>query len=580
VRIFFDCGQLQVWSALLRIFAVLSGSAALAETPLTTVRVASGLSAPVYVTHAPADPDRIFIVEQTGRIRVLKNDELLATPFLDIRSLVTYGGEQGLLGLAFHPNYASNGFFYVNYTDVNGNTVVARFHGSGDQANAGSWKMVMTIAQPFSNHNGGWLAFGPDGFLYIATGDGGDAYDPESRAQNTGVLLGKILRINVNADSYTHDDTRSYAIPLSNPFVGTVGLDEIWAYGLRNPWRPAFDRATGDLYIADVGQNLIEEIDFQPASSHGGENYGWRCMEGDHCNGLSGCVCNDRSLTLPIFEYSHDDSSNPCAITGGEVYRGSSIPDLAGTYFFADYCSAHVFSFSGGASVADFQERTTELNPCHGDHPNLINIQSISSFGQDFAGEMYICDLFGGEVFKIIRDEPLEILTSDPPSDAIDARIPAVSGEFEFSHWRSAALTFNEAAGCVDSENFDVKKEGGQFSPPSIVGVVVGTSNPHKVTVKLSSGVETRSWVTIEHLPSGNIVRLGSLPGDVDTSATTTPLDILALIDALNHPTAPVHAWSVDIDDSGVYDSGDIFAELDLLRGTSDFDSYLGAKLP
>jgi glucose/arabinose dehydrogenase len=258
-------------------------------TTLTTERVASGLARPVYVTHAPCDYDRVFIVEarsgSTGRIRILDISQsppvLLATPFLSINNVAT-GNEQGLLGLAFHPDYLSNGYFYVNYTRASdGATVIARYTVSGSPsssnlANAASAFTIMTIAQPFTNHNGGWLQFGPDGYLYIALGDGGNACDPSQNAQNLNSRLGKMLRIDVDGGS-------PFVSPLDNPFVGVAGLDEIWAYGLRNPWRCDFDELTGDLYIADVGQFEVEEINFQPASSVGGENYGWDCMEGTQC---------------------------------------------------------------------------------------------------------------------------------------------------------------------------------------------------------------------------------------------------------------------------------------------------------
>ncbi len=376
-------------------------------TPLTTVRVASssdGIFRPVYVTAPSGDYDRIFILEQSGRIKILTGGAVLPTPYLNIDSRVgggTSGGdERGLLGLAFHPDYFNNGYFFVDYTNNSGNTVIARYQVSGDPltsdvADVGSETILMTISQPFGNHNGGWIDFGPnDGYLYISLGDGGSGGDPGDRAQDiTNQKLGKMLRIDV-------DSGTPYGIPPDNPFVGITGDDEIWAYGLRNAWRNSFDPETGDLYMADVGQNAWEEIDFQRGESSGGENYGWRCMEGNHCyTSSSGCTCNSGAVVDPIYEYNH---SLGFSLTGGEIYRGCMIPDLTGTYFYADYVTHKIWSFRyNGISVVDFADRTSELAPGGG-----LAISNISSFGRDGLGEMYICDLFGGEVFQIVADVP------------------------------------------------------------------------------------------------------------------------------------------------------------------------------
>ena len=376
--------------------------------PLTTVRVASGLNRPIFVTHAPGDSTRLFIVEQRGVIKILDLDSgtVLGTPFLDIDALVTNiagNDERGLLGLAFHPDYQNNGFFYVDYTNNASATTIRRYSVSGDPdvADAGSGLTLLTISQPFSNHNGGWIGFGPnDGYLYIATGDGGASCDPSARAQNiTTTLLGKMLRIDVDAN-----DAGNYGIPADNPFADGVGLDAIWAYGLRNPWRNSFDRATGDLYIADVGQFTWEEINFQPADSTGAENYGWDCMEGNHCPPgcpVGACACFSPDLTDPIHEYGHGLGFS---ITGGYVYRGGAIPSLQGTYFFGDFGSARTWSFTyDGVNMDEFTQRTTELSPSS----DGFSIGAIASFGEDNDGELYIvdrCSTSCGEVFRLVPD--------------------------------------------------------------------------------------------------------------------------------------------------------------------------------
>ncbi|MBI4717920.1 MAG: PQQ-dependent sugar dehydrogenase [Planctomycetes bacterium] len=397
----------------------LGSKPAAAGTPLTTERVASGLTRPVYVTAPPSDFSRVFIVEQPGRIRILTGGALLGTAFLDIDARVrSTGNEQGLLGLAFHPNYAGNGYFYVNYTrEPDGATIVSRFQvtANPDVADSLSELVLLTVAQPQSNHNGGWIAFGPDDYLYIALGDGGNANDEGAghtagigNGQDLNTLLGKLLRIDVDGNN---GPGGLYGIPANNPFVGVAGLDEIWAWGLRNPWRNAFDTATGDLYIADVGQGTWEEINFQPAASTGGENWGWRCREGAHNFNFT-ANCATATLLDPIHEYSHGGSPFRCSISGGEVYRGCAIPDLHGTYFFADYCSDQIWSFAYTGAPPTVVDRTAELDP-----PSF-SITSVSAFGRDAYGELYICDLDGGEVFKIIPNGvPSMCGCGDPPTD-------------------------------------------------------------------------------------------------------------------------------------------------------------------
>jgi glucose/arabinose dehydrogenase len=384
--------------------------------PLATERVASGLNRPVFVTHAPGDETRLFIVEQRGVIKILDltTETILGTAFLNIDALVagpvnTFD-ERGLLGLAFHPDYATNGFFYVNYTNNGSDTTVSRYSVSANPniADPASAEIILFINQPQTNHNGGWIGFGPnDGYLYVSTGDGGNFCDTGSghsasgNAQDfTNNLLGKMLRIIPS----TTPGSGGYTIPPSNPFVGVTGDDEIWAYGLRNAWRNSFDRANGDLYMGDVGQDAREEINYQKSTSTGGENYGWRCFEGNACSSISGCPtspcnCSPAGLTFPVHDYSH---AFGFSVTGGCVYRGCRIPSLDGTYFFADFGSARVWSFLiAGGVVTEFTERTSELSPSSGG----FTVSSISSFGEDALGEIYVVDRAGtttGEVFRII----------------------------------------------------------------------------------------------------------------------------------------------------------------------------------
>jgi glucose/arabinose dehydrogenase len=347
--------------------------------------VASGLSSPLYLTAPPDDLSRLFVVEQTGAVRIIKDGALLPTPFLDITGQVLAGGEQGLLGLTFYPDYATSGRFVVHYNDLAGDTRLAVFQVSSDPdiADAASQQIILTADQPYSNHNGGQVLFGPDGFLYLGLGDGGAGNDPEGRGQDLSELLGSILRLDVQAGN-------TYTIPADNPFVGQSGaLPEIWSYGLRNPWRFSFDRATGDLYIADVGQERVEEVNVAPVTDGIGRgvNFGWSVMEGSRC--LRGDECDRTGLTLPTFEYDHMEG---CSIIGGYVYRGSAIPDLQGIYFFGDFCGGWIRSFRFAASEA------IELT----DWPTLRPGGAITSLGEDAAGELYVLGPNG--VFKVVPD--------------------------------------------------------------------------------------------------------------------------------------------------------------------------------
>ena len=350
-------------------------------------RVVGGLVQPILVTNAGDGSNRLFVIEKNGQIRIVKDTTLVQAPFLDLSRLVSSGGEQGLLGLAFHPGYRSNHRFYVDYTDVFGDTIIAEYRQSAtnpDRADPSTRRVLMRIRQPFANHNGGNLAFGPDGYLYIGMGDGGSEGDPGNRSQSLSTLLGKMLRIDVDHRT----GTLPYGIPRSNPFVGRPGLDAIWSYGLRNPWRFSFDRLTGDLWIGDVGGGRFEEIDRATRASGLGRgvNYGWRVMEGRACfDPLVGC--RTAGLQLPIATYGHNVG---CAVTGGFVYRGRSYPLLQGAYLFSDYCSGRIWSLaSNGPSTQT-------------PHLLLASGRSIVSFGESESGELYVADLAGGEILRVV----------------------------------------------------------------------------------------------------------------------------------------------------------------------------------
>jgi hypothetical protein len=356
---------------------------------LGLLQVVTNLVSPLFLT-SPAGDARLFVVEQAGTIRIVSAGNLLPTPFLNIASRVLAGGERGLLSMAFDPDYASTGFFYVYLTDTNGDIAIERYQVSAGNPNVADPTPLRVLTIPhrnFANHNGGLLAFGPDAMLYAATGDGGGGGDPLGSGQNLNSLLGKLLRIDVrNASSAT-----PYAVPADNPFVGQAGaLPEIWAYGLRNPWRFAFDPPAGRLYIADVGQNRIEEINAVDAATPG-LNYGWSITEGSLCH--PGGTCSMAGFTLPILEYGHD-AAGGCSVTGGFVYRGSAIPELQGRYLYSDACSGWLRSFStAGASAVERVDW------------NTTNVGQVLSFGEDAQGELYLLARRNGvgTVYRIAR---------------------------------------------------------------------------------------------------------------------------------------------------------------------------------
>ena len=364
---------------------------------IATELVTDQLDTPTFVTAPPLDPHRLFVTEQAGVIRVIENGELRTEPFLSITDEVLCCGERGLLSVAFHPDYATNRRFFVYYTDGAGDLVIARYRATADPnvADPASGRIVLRVPHPtFGNHNGGQLAFGPDGYLYAGTGDGGDGGDPGENAQDPTSLLGKLLRIDVDVDQ------RPWRQPPPDNPNSAAGpkLGLVWASGLRNPWRFGFDRGTGDLYVADVGQGSIEEIDFQPASSAGGENYGWDVFEGSQCFEPTppAVSCPDRApFTFPVLQYTH---AQGCSVTGGYVYRGCALPDLRGTYFYSDYCSSFVRTFRGvaGGVAQDQRDRSDDAEPA-----GARTLDNVVSFGEDARGELYVVDR-DGELYRIV----------------------------------------------------------------------------------------------------------------------------------------------------------------------------------
>ena len=372
------------------IFNILNGDG------LSYKKIASGFKKPLYLTSHITNPNILFILEQRGMVWELMNKEKTRKPFLDIRDRVHTpifpGDERGLLGFAMSPNYHEDNSIYVNYVNNNGETIISRFKGNLEE-------ILISFEQPYSNHNGGMLAFGPDGYLYISVGDGGSSGDPHNNGQNLENFFGSILRIDINTES-------GYRVPQTNPFIGLKNSkEEIWAYGIRNAWRFSFDKLTGDIYIGDVGQNSWEEINFQPASSKGGENYGWNHYEGDS-------IFNDskelNNVTMPIYVYPNnanivkvllgwkEDDVHGCSVTGGYVYRGNKINSLKGHYLFADYCTGRIWSFKyKNQNISNFKELTKSINLQ--DEKKTIY---ISSFGEGLNGELYILD-YNGTIYQL-----------------------------------------------------------------------------------------------------------------------------------------------------------------------------------
>jgi len=496
--------------------AVLLVSATAAAQDISLRPIATGLEMPVAVTHV--NDWRLFITLQRGEIVIFDGAQILPTPFLDIRSIVQCCGERGLLSVAFHPHYAENGFFFVDYIDGNGDINIARYKVSADPnlADANSGTVLLTIPhRDYSNHNGGQLAFGPDGYLYAGTGDGGSGGDPLNNGQNLQALLGKLLRIDV-------DNGSPYGIPASNPFVArTDARHEIWAWGLRNPWRFSFDRQTGDLLIGDVGQNAWEEIDFQPVSSAGGENYGWRIMEGLHC--YNATTCNQSGLVLPVIEYGHTNGA--CSVTGGYRYRGTRSSRLRGVYIYADYCNGIIW---GATRMQNGTWTSAQLF----DAPFNIN-----AFGEDVNGEIYVVD-YAGRVL-LIEDPLAPAITTIAPGSgsSTGGESITISGT---SLTNPSSVTFGGATGTVTaSSDHSITVTTPPAPALGAVDVVVTTTGgtatssggfrydlgaPATVTATSTTATSvTVSWSAVPGATSYEVTRStnGTTPTTVTTGGTT-----------------------------------------------------------
>ncbi|HSF14292.1 MAG TPA: PQQ-dependent sugar dehydrogenase [Vicinamibacteria bacterium] len=502
-------------------------SIALAQPNIDLQAIASGLPLPVAATHAGDGSGRLFITLQNGQVVIYDGTQVLPIRFLTLTSLVSCCGERGLLSVAFHPDYSTNGLFFVSYTDTAGDSVIARYSVSSTDANVAdpdSALTILTADQPFGNHNGGQLQFGPDGYLYISLGDGGSSGDPQNRAQSLGTVLGKILRIDV-------DSGTPYAIPVDNPFVGVLGArEEIWAYGLRNPWRFSFDRSTGDLFIGDVGQNIWEEVNFQSASSPGGENYGWRRMEGNHCFNPA-TNCNDGTLTIPILEYQH---TLGCSVTGGYRYRGSAIFALQGMYLFGDYCTGRIWSalpVGGGVWNAGQLLDTSLL---------------ISSFGEDAEGELFVADHSApnGTLYRIIEatsPSGPEVSVS-PGSLAFGAQLveggPTASLNVVIRNVGTAALAIGGVnLGGTSPSEFRLTADTGQIVlPPGQQRIVTLDFDPQEngghfgsLTIFTNDADEDVTEVTLTGL--GAEPTFVNLPGClIDTNETFVAADALRAV--------------------------------------------------
>lgn len=479
---------------------------------MTLTNFSTGYALPVDIAHA--GDSRLFIVEQRGKIWIADSNGVKSSqPFLDISSLVSAGGsEQGLLGLAFHPDYKTNGYFFVNYTDDQfGDTYVSRFNvtSNPDVADPFSEDIVIMIEQDFSNHNGGCIKFGDDGYLYIGMGDGGSGGDPFNRAQDPGQLLGKMLRLDIDVDS-------GYALPADNPFIGSLTIrNEIWAMGLRNPWRFSFDRLTQDMWIGDVGQGSWEEIDFEGSGSTGGNNWGWRCYEGFHPYNTSGCQAAS-FYDDPVFDYPHDTSGN-CSVTGGYVYRGARFASMWGSYIFTDYCSGRTWALRSNGTDFD----TTFL----GDRSNY----QYSTYGEDACGELYLARLGSGAIQRVedTTCTPVAFITTEDSISVCPGQLEAFCGRGVSYEWflnDTVLVGTTRVLAPTTPGWYRVRASRGNCSSLSDSVYVTITSPPIvDFTMSDTSFVTTDPAVTLTASPPGGTFSGPGVTGDIFDPNTAGP---------------------------------------------------------
>lgn len=436
---------------------------AAAAPPARAKLLTDQIAQPIFLTHAPGDDAHLVVCERPGVVRVFSKQlgEPFPMPLLDISHRVSVVQDNGLLGLAFDPDFADNGYLFVSYIATDGHGVIERYTATvGDLvADPDSAHVVLRVPRP-TGHNGGWIGFSPlNGYLYITSGDGdlGGTLDVAQRAQNTvGQLLGKVLRIDPRGDAFPDDPNRNYLIPPGNPFIGAPGDDEIWAYGVRNPWRASFDRVTGDFYFGDVGMDTWEEVNFERATSTGGRNYGWPCMEGLHCTGSTQCVCDHASLTGPFFEYGH---TTGVSVTGGYVYRGAEIPEFQGLYFFADFLGAKLWSCRLGEDgvMTDLRDRSLEI--VTSDSPAAIRF--VASMGEGADGELYLCTLATSRIYKIVPNTCLAEIDRHPVSQ---------------SRQVGAAISLSVYGASSETINYRWRKDGEDlFDGPGVSGAATRT---------------------------------------------------------------------------------------------------------
>lgn len=536
-----------------------------ADASLTLLRSTADLYDPIAVAQASPEDNRLLVACKGGEIWILRGGGAWRSTFLNIESKIKRDGEAGLLGFALHPQYEVNGEFFVYFTkyEEGGAALLARGRVSSDPDRA---ETTLTPVLPFelegSVHFAGWIGFGPDGYLYVASGDRGTRNNAETLTNN---LYGKILRIDIDGDDFPDDPDRNYAIPPDNPFVGIEGDDEIWAFGLRNPWRCAIDSVNGDLYVADVGESRAEEVNFI-AAGVGGADLGWPCKEGFIVR-RTGEACAQRNMLDPIYAYEHTDEPRRCAVIGGEVYRGCKLGGFDGAYFFSDACSREVWALyhDGSGDTAEVIDLTNELGPTL-----TSSIGGVISFASDARDELYIATR--NDLFSITTTGLPQIESAIPPAGTIDARRPR-----DETNLPELVLVFDEPAPCVSP--LDIGIDVIDARDDNLFVSSLDRVSDREVRITLSEPLFPRWWTDIFRFDTNTGVRLGALPGDVNGDGVSGAPDIIALIDAINGVGPERSIWSTDIDRNGTTGPPDITALIDLLNGANGQQPWLGARI-